>query len=208
MVNVKICGITRKSDALVACECGASALGIVFWDKSPRFVSPKQAAEIVSEIPSTVCTVGVFVNASHDWVCEVVERVGLSLVQFHGDESIEDCARAPRPVLKAVGLKGEADVDLALSFPLDVTVLLDSSNKEQRGGTGQRLDWNLARRISCERPIVLAGGINGENAIEAVKTVRPFGLDISSGVEERPGIKDPLLLKRLFLSLKGKMDST
>ena len=203
MVNVKICGITRKSDAVLACECGATAVGIVFWDKSPRSVSPKQAAEIVSEIPSTVCKVGVFVNASHDWVCEVVEKVGLSLVQFHGDESIEDCARAPRPVLKAVGLKGEADVDQALSFPSDIRLLLDSSDRERRGGTGQKLDWNLARRVSCERPIVLAGGINEKNATEAVKTVQPFGLDVSSGVEERPGIKDPLLLKRFFLSLQG-----
>tara|TARA_Y100000588_G_C14222326_1_gene911573 strand:- start:827 stop:1468 length:642 start_codon:yes stop_codon:yes gene_type:complete len=204
VVNVKICGITRKSDALVACNYGATALGFVFWDKSPRAVSPEQAEQIVSEIPPNVCTVGVFVNAGHDRVCEVVERVGLSLVQFHGDETLEDCARAPRRVLRAVGLKDEADVDLALSFPSDVTVLLDSSNREKRGGTGHKVDWSLARRISCERPIVLAGGITGENIIEAVETVRPFGLDVSSGVEERPGVKDPLLLKNLFLSLKGK----
>ena len=208
MINVKICGITRKSDALVACDYGATALGFVFWDKSPRAVSPEKAAEIISEIPSTVCTVGVFVNAGHDRVCEVVEKAGLSMVQFHGDESEEDCERAPRRVLKAVSLKGESDVDRALSLPSDVTVLVDSGDQVQRGGTGRRVDWSLARRVSCERPIFLAGGINGKNVIEAVSTVRPFGLDVSSGVEEAPGVKNPLLLKGLFVSLQRHAEVT
>ena len=193
---VKICGITRAEDALAALEEGATALGFVFWPKSPRFIDPHRARAIVASLPPPVVAVGVFVNQPADEVNRVAERVGLNAVQLHGDETPGFAATVTRPVMKAVSLaNGWRDAD---AWPADVTLLVDAHDMEHRGGTGRKADWVAAATLAGRRRIVLAGGLTPENVREAIAAVRPFGIDVSSGVESAPGIKDGDKLAALF----------
>jgi phosphoribosylanthranilate isomerase len=204
---IKICGITRIEDAEAAIACGANALGFVFWPKSPRFVDPFRARAIVSALPPFVTTVGVFVNQPAEHVNGVASLVGLGAVQLHGDERPEFAAQMRRAVIKAIALSGSAGAELARptleEWSGRVTILLDAHDPQQRGGTGQTIDWRLAAGVAGSRRVLLAGGLTPGNVAEAVRHVRPFGIDVSSGVESSPGVKDHGKLRDLFHAINS-----
>lgn len=185
---VKICGITRVSDALHATQEGATAIGFVFWPGSPRRVTAERAREIVAAVPSTIVTVGVFVNESIDGIQEVVALSGVNTVQLHGDEPPSYVRALGRPVLRAVSVNDAADACAA--WPEEATLLLDTNDRVRRGGAGITVDWSRAAVIARTRRVVLAGGLTAENVVDAIATVRPCGVDVSSGVEATPGVKD------------------
>jgi phosphoribosylanthranilate isomerase len=196
-VIVKICGITRIEDARAAIDAGASALGFVFWPKSPRFIDPYRARAIVARLPPFVATVGVFVDQPIEYVSGVASLVPLAAVQLHGSEAPDYVARIHRPIVKAITLD-DADVD---RWPSRVMPLLDVHDPVKRGGTGRTIDWDAAAAIAARRPVLLAGGLTPENVAEAIARVRPFGVDVSSGVEASPGIKNSERLRALFRSI-------
>jgi len=199
---IKICGITRLEDAQFAVACGANALGFVFWPDSPRSIDPARARAIAAVLPPFVTPVGVFVNQPAEYVNEVAAAAGLGVVQLHGDESIEFAASLRRPVLKAMALNA-ATLNHALDrWPAGMMVLLDAHDPVRRGGTGRTIDWTAAASVAARRPIVLAGGLNPDNVADAIARVRPFGIDVSSGVEAAPGVKDHGRLKQLFDAIR------
>jgi phosphoribosylanthranilate isomerase len=195
---VKICGLTRLEDAEAAVDCGAGALGFVFWPGSPRAIDPNRARAIVRTLPPFVTPVGVFVNQPADYVNDVAALVGLGVVQLHGDESADYAATIARPVLKAITADMAAASD---AWPAATMILLDAHDPVRRGGTGRTVDWSGAALLSSRRRVVLAGGLNPDNVAAAVAAVRPFGIDVSSGVERSPGIKDRGRLRSLFEAL-------
>ena len=200
---VKICGITRKEDAIAAVDAGARALGFVFWPESPRFLDPYRARAIVATLPPFVTAVGLFVNQPAEYVTGVASLVRLGAVQLHGDESIAFADAIRTPLIKALTLGDRID-----AWPERATVLLDAHDPVQRGGTGRTIDWTAAAAVAASRPILLAGGLTPENVAEAVARVRPFGIDVSSGVERSPGIKDHDKIKALFEALHATSDVT
>jgi phosphoribosylanthranilate isomerase len=202
-VLVKICGITRADDARVAVESGAGAIGFLFWPGSPRVITPAVARRIVRTLPPFVTPVGVFVNQAAREINAVADEVGLGAVQLHGDETAADASAIERPVVKAVTLAGDdADVEAAVgAWPDSVVLLVDAADAERRGGTGRLADWANAARVARRRPVLLAGGLGPENVGEAIRRVAPFGLDVSSGVESSPGIKDHQRLRALFQAI-------
>jgi phosphoribosylanthranilate isomerase len=198
---IKVCGITRLQDAEVACGLGAAAVGFIFWPKSPRFVDPYRARAIVRTLPPFVTPVGVFVNQPSDYVNGVASLVRLGAVQLHGDEDLEYIGRINRPVIKAVS-NGTADA-AAHAWPRDAVLLIDAHDPERRGGTGVTGDWAVAARLARSRRVLLAGGLTAENVAEAVSRVQPFGIDVSSGVESAPGIKDHARMEAFFRMLRA-----
>lgn len=200
--RVKICGITRMEDALAACDAGADALGFVFYATSPRAVTPEAAREMALALPPFVSRVGLFVDATPETVAAVLDVVPLDLLQFHGNECPADCASFGRPYLKAVpmaeGLDPLAYMD---AYPHATGFLLDSHGNGKTGGTGQTFDWERIPRDLHHR-LVLAGGLNPDNVAEAVRRVRPWAVDVSSGVEARPGIKDPARMQAFVNEVK------
>lgn len=193
---VKICGITRLEDAATAVELGASALGFVFWPKSPRYVDPEQARAIVAQLPAFVTTVGVFVDQPPHHVNDVARHVGLTAVQLHGNEMIDVLEHIERPVVKAID--DATQVEDADAWPARVRLLIDAHDPEKRGGTGRTVDWTRAATFAARRPVLLAGGLTPANVAEAIRVVKPFGIDVSSGVETAPGLKDRARLRALF----------
>lgn len=192
---VKICGITRMEDAEAAVALGAGAIGFVFWPRSPRAVDPERARSIAAALPPFVTTLGVFVNQAPAFVNDVAARVGLGAVQLHGDEQIDVLDQIERPVVKAFAMAGNEDAD---AWPTRVRLLIDVHDPDQRGGTGRTVDWERAAAIAARRPVLLAGGLTAANVADAIRTVRPFGIDVSSGVESSPGVKDHARLRALF----------
>jgi phosphoribosylanthranilate isomerase len=192
MVRVKICGITNAADALAAVEAGANLLGFNFYEKSPRFVSTEEAEKIRRQLPKRVEAVGIFVNATPDEVAALRKSVKLDAAQLHGDESPEAAAEIARqlPVIKA--FRVEADFPLATldEYPDAFAFLFDAAHTGQYGGTGRTTDWDAARRAAMDRRIILAGGLKAENVAAAVRIVRPYGVDVASGVESKPGKKN------------------
>ena len=187
---VKICGITRTEDALEAARQGAHAIGLVFYRPSPRFVEPDAAAAIVRALPPFVTAVGLFVDAAEEDVRSIVARSGVQLLQFHGAESAEFCARFGLPYMKAVHVGPQVDLlQYALDFRNAKALLLDAFQEGLHGGTGAVFDWNLIPQ-ALPLPIVLSGGLTPENVTEAVRRVKPSAVDVSSGVESSKGIKD------------------
>ena len=187
--RVKICGITRPEDALAVSSAGADAIGLVFYDKSPRNVTVEQARAICAVIPPFVSVVGLFVNASRAQVQTVLDYVPLSLLQFHGSESPEDCGGYRLPYIKAVAMKG--DIDLVAEtrrFPDASGYLLDAHLPDIFGGGGVVFDWSRLPE-SLDKPLILAGGLTPENIASAIRQVKPYAVDVSSGVEESKGIK-------------------
>lgn len=197
-MKIKICGITNPEDAEVAVAAGADALGFVMYRKSPRFVEPAVARTIVARLPPFVLAVGVFVNEEADRVRGLVDECGFALAQLHGDESAMYCQHLGRPALKALRLKDRGTF-LALAElhgRANVRgVLIDAFSDQAYGGTGQTVDWTLAQEAARSTPIILAGGLTPANVAEAISQVRPYGVDVSSGVERSPGKKDPEKVK-------------
>lgn len=196
--KVKVCGITRRDDALLAADLGASAVGFVFWPESPRYIEPAAAAAIALDLPADIAPVGVFVDPTVSELRRVGAQVGLAAVQLHGDESATLCDGLPYRVLKAVPVAGAATAAAADRVPSRVTVLLDARDPVRRGGTGRTVDWVLAAEVAARRRVFLAGGLRPENVGEALRRVRPYGIDVSSGVESQPGRKDAGRLRDFF----------
>lgn len=189
-VRVKICGITRVEDALAAVAQGADAIGLVFYAPSPRAVSIEQAAAIAKQIPAFVSVVGLFVNAEESFVKDVITQVPLDLLQFHGDETPEQCARYGLPFIKAVRVKSDTNlVQCAKDYSASRALLLDTYTEGVAGGTGHVFDWGLIPS-DLNKPVVLAGGLTAENVASAIQQVKPYAVDVSGGVEASKGIKD------------------
>ena len=187
---VKICGITRVEDALVAAREGAHAIGLVFYRPSPRFIQPDAAAAIVRALPPFVTPVGLFVDAAEEDVRAIAARSGVQLLQFHGSESPVFCARFDRPYMKALRVRPGVDLlQYARDFHSAKALLLDAFQEGLHGGTGAVFDWNVIPQ-ALPLPIVLSGGLTPENVGEAIRRVRPAAVDVSSGVEAAKGIKD------------------
>ncbi|OEU73071.1 MAG: N-(5'-phosphoribosyl)anthranilate isomerase [Desulfuromonadales bacterium C00003093] len=187
--RVKICGITNVEDALQAVEAGADALGFVFYHRSPRFVTPREVQKIIAELPPFVTTVGLFVNEPLPRIRRTMAAARLDVVQLHGDESPEDCLIEPLRVIKALRIKDAASLEGAARYQVSA-LLLDAWSDEHYGGTGLSFDWQLVRRLTGKRPLILAGGLTPENVVAAVRQVKPYAVDVSSGVEAAPGKKD------------------
>jgi len=190
MTRVKICGITRVEDARAAAHAGADAIGLVFYEKSPRHVGIERARAVLAGLPPFVTSVGLFVNPSAAEVEAVLDTLPLDLLQFHGDESAEFCRRFGRPYLKAVRVRPGVDlVKYAASYPDARGLLLDAYVEGTPGGTGQAFDWSLIP-AQLPLPVVLSGGLDAANVGEGIRRVRPWAVDVSSGVEADKGIKD------------------
>ena len=228
---VKICGITRPQDAELAASLGASALGLVFWPNSPRYVSPEAAKAITANVPAGVLKVGVFVDQPVAEVARMMDEAGLDVAQLHGHESAEYCrqlmvrlgkvrlkpdtteeAEAPvvsafrrtsatRTIFKAIGVTDNGASTTIDDFDDDVVLLVDAHDPARFGGTGKTVNWDSAREIAATRRTILAGGLNAANIKLAVRSVRPYGIDVSSGVESTPGVKDPNRLRTFFEAL-------
>ncbi len=200
-MRVKVCGVTRTEDALLAAELGAHALGFVLWPGSPRAIDAGRAHDIARRLPPLVSVVGVFVNQPLEYVRHVARLVPLDAVQLHGGESPGYCARTGGRVIKALGAS-PATVEEMRAFATSVLVLLDGCDDSRHGGTGRQVDWDVASQIARMRPVLLAGGLRAENVGEAISRVRPFGVDVSSGVEARPGVKDATRLREFFAAVR------
>ena len=201
IVKVKICGITNYYDAVAAMDMGADILGFNFYPKSPRYVTPRKAGEIVNMLPAFIDTSGIFVNATIDQIRETTDLCPLDWVQLHGDESPEFCRSLTYhnvKTMKAIRVKGQADVEKVKSFSTDA-VLLDAFHPDKYGGTGATFDWSVVGHTT--RRIFLAGGINPDNAAEAVK-LGVYGIDVCSGIEAEPGRKDHKKMKKLFDNIR------
>jgi phosphoribosylanthranilate isomerase len=197
-MKIKICGITNREDAEVAVAAGADAVGFVMFRKSPRWVEPAVARSIIAGLPPFVLPVGVFVNEEAERVRVLMDECGLALAQLHGDESALYCEHLGRPALKAIRLKDRGTF-LALAEFQGLAnvrgVLIDTFSDQAYGGTGKTVDWTLAQEAARSTPIILAGGLTPANVAEAIALVRPYGVDVSSGVEQSPGKKDPEKVK-------------
>ncbi|MFN8061887.1 MAG: phosphoribosylanthranilate isomerase [Vicinamibacterales bacterium] len=192
---LKVCGITGREDAWAAVSAGADAIGFVFWPRSPRAVSADVARAIARGLPPFVTRVGVFVDATPEEMRAVVSHVGLDVLQLHGDETPDVLGVVGVRALKAVGRRGAALAEAAGAWPTDVPIVVDAVAPTRRGGTGERADWVAAARLAIERPVILAGGLTPENVADAIHIVRPVAVDVSSGVELRPGVKDHVRLR-------------
>jgi phosphoribosylanthranilate isomerase len=201
---VKICGITRTEDALMAASHGAHAIGLVFYRPSPRFIEPDAAAAIVRALPPFVTPVGLFVDAAEEEVRSIAARTGLRMLQFHGGESAASCARFALPYMKAVRVKPGVDLlQYAREFSQAQALLLDAFQEGLHGGTGAVFDWTLVPS-TLPLPVVLSGGLTPENVGDAIRRVRPSAVDVSSGVEARKGVKDA---EKIAAFIKGVRDA-
>lgn len=189
MVRVKICGITNLKDAMAAAEAGADALGFVFYPESPRYIEPGKARDIIAKLPVFISTVGVFVDENEDMIRRIIRESGVQVVQFHGTESPLLCTRFREKVIKAIVIKDADSINSMMMYPLD-TFLLDTHDKDKKGGTGRTFNWEYAKKAKEHGRIILSGGLKPANVIEAIELVHPYGVDVSSGVEFTPGKKD------------------
>jgi phosphoribosylanthranilate isomerase len=202
-VRVKICGITNLADAQAAAEAGADALGFVFYEKSPRFVSPKTAAEISRALPPFIIRAGVFVNPARELVLKAIAECGLNLLQFHGDEPPEFCMQFGLMSMKAFRIRDAGSLKELPKYQTDAW-LLDAYSSDTLGGTGEVFNWDLAVEAQkTGRPVFLAGGLTPGNVADAVRKVRPFGVDVSSGVESSPGKKDHAKVRAFINAVKN-----
>ena len=198
---LKICGMTRVGDALHAVREGATAIGFVFWKGSPRYIEPDRAGEIAAVLPATVTTVGVFVNEPVDIIRDTASVAGLRMVQLHGEETPAYVEQIEQPVMRAVSL--DTMDETARTWPAETTLLLDSTDPSRRGAGRSSVDWSRAALITRDRRIVLAGGLTPDNIAEAIVTVRPIGVDVASGVESAPGVKDPDKVARFLANARA-----
>ena len=198
MMEIKICGITNLEDALSAYAFGADALGFVFYTESPRYVSPEAARHITVNLPRDIARIGVFVNHDIQTVKDISEFCGLDLVQLQGDEQPDYCRLLNEFILiKAFAPRNEGDLDILKDYPVKA-ILLDSRERGLYGGTGKKSNWEMASRIKETHPLILAGGLNPDNIMEAIDTVLPHAVDVNSGVEVSPRKKDPRKMKNVI----------
>lgn len=203
-MKIKVCGLTRKQDVELAVELGAWALGFIFYEKSPRAILAGSVRELLNEVPTSIKKVGVFVNEPISSIQNSVETAGITTVQLHGEESPEFCVELRKQlpqieIIKAIRPKDAQDLRLFSSFlPLTQAVLIDTYSPHARGGTGQIADWTLAAQAKALGPLILAGGLNTENVQAAIEAVLPDAIDVSSGLEEAPGIKSESKMRNFF----------
>ena len=201
MIPTKICGITNLVDAKVAVENGASAIGFIFYEKSPRTISIENAKSISKQLSYSVSRVGVFVNQNKDFIDKTISEVLLNMIQLHGDESSNFCNQFEVPVFKAVRIKNEASLSVMDQYNV-AGFLLDTFSNQQYGGTGETFDWSLINE-QIDTPIILSGGLNPNNILDAIDSVNPAAIDVNSGVELSPGKKDHQKINLLFENLKN-----
>jgi phosphoribosylanthranilate isomerase len=201
MIRVKICGNVTLKDTMAAVEAGADAVGFVFHARSPRVVSPKAVAAIVSHLPPFVTAVGVFVNEKPDVVRQIMSDCGLAYAQLHGEESPQYCAELQFPVLKGIRVRSREDLAMLALYRVKA-ILLDAYVEGVVGGTGTTFDWALAVEAKAWGPIILAGGLTPDNVVEAISRVQPYGVDVSSGVEAAPGVKDHAKVRAFVENVK------
>ena len=199
-VRVKICGVTRAEDALAAVRLGADALGFNFWPGSKRHVTAAAARGIIARLPPFVTPVGVFVNQLEGEMRAIAAESGIQVFQLHGDEPPELCARLPLPVVKAIPVDQVRALSRLLSYEVSA-FLLDTPSRGY-GGSGEPFDWSLAEGVSEVAPVILAGGLTPENVAAAVRAVRPYAVDVASGVESSPGVKDTARMSRFFAAVR------
>jgi len=202
-LRVKICGITNLPDALAAAELGADALGFVFYDKSARYIAPDAARMIIRELSPFAARIGVFVNQPETCIMETVYRCGLSAVQLHGNEPAEFLRDSPVPVIRAIRVRDGTPIEMMRALRPGSAVLLDSYSPDAFGGTGVPFDWDIRGEWLSRYRIIIAGGLTEQNVRDAVELFRPFGVDVSSGVESTPGIKDHDKIRRFIEAAKN-----
>jgi len=203
--KIKICGITNLEDAEIAVQEGADALGFVFYSQSPRYVEPAVAKHIIGSLPPFVLPVGVFVNQDPDMVRRLFDDCGLALAQLHGDESPSFCESLKRPVLRAFRVRDRSNFLALAEFKGRMGVrgfVIDAFSETVYGGTGQTTDWSLAGEVAKAVPVILAGGLTPENVQDAIRQVQPYGVDVSSGVEQCPGRKDSAKIRAFIQSVR------
>jgi len=206
---IKICGMTRESDATTAISLGADAIGMLFYKDSPRFVSCEQAGSITRAVGDKGLKIGLFVDAGAEFVREVLGAVPLDILQFHGSESQDFCMQFKRPYWKTLRVKEQAQLAGQLAkHDAAAGILLDTWHPTQAGGTGLTFDWSVLDGLKCQQHLILAGGLNPENVAEAVSKVRPWAVDIASGVEARPGEKSEILMKQFIDEVKRASTKT
>lgn len=196
--KIKICGITNLADAQLAVDLGADALGFIFYPKSPRYISVREAANICNALPPFVARVGVFVDELEYEIEKALQECLLTALQFHGDEPPGFCQKFPAKSIKAIRMRDAGALAVAAEYDVDA-LLLDTYTDSERGGTGKTFDWTLAIKAKeIGPPVILSGGLTTANVQEAIRTVRPYAVDVASGVEREPGKKDPETLRRFF----------
>ncbi len=203
MIKVKICGITNSKDALLAASLGAWAVGFIFYKGSPRYISPSKAKRIIDNLPPFVTPVGVFVNHREGAVRDIMKFCGIQTLQFHGDETPQYCRRfKDQKVIKAFRVKEGFDISGLSQYQVSA-YLFDAYQEDQFGGGGKTFNWETIAGRKFNKPIILSGGLNPENVSSAIKTVFPYAVDVSSGVEEAPGKKNHKMLEQFFSAVKG-----
>jgi phosphoribosylanthranilate isomerase len=202
MIKIKICGITNVEDALLAVDLGADALGFMFYKESKRNIRPHEAHKIISKLPPFITTVGVFVNQEPNEIRNTQEEAGFDIVQLHGDESPDFCKNFGRRIIKAIRVKDGTSLKEVESYPAG-TVLFDTYSEESYGGTGKSFKWEILRDFHTSKRIILSGGLSPENVAQAIGIVNPYGVDVSSGVEEYPGKKSPEKLKKFIETVRN-----
>ena len=200
--KIKVCGMTSLEDTLVAVEAGADAVGFIFYKKSPRSVTIKTVCEIVDKLPPFVDAIGIFVNESAEQINKIADRCKLDRVQLHGDETPAFCKKIRRRVIKAIRVKDIQSLKKLSDFPVS-GFLLDTFSEDQRGGTGKVFDWNLVHPAKKYGAVILAGGLTPNNVRQAIHRVKPYGVDVCSGVESLPGIKDHKKVKAFIKNAKA-----
>jgi phosphoribosylanthranilate isomerase len=203
MVHVKICGITSLEDAQVAADAGADAIGFVFYPPSRRYVTPEQAGRIIQTLPPFVTTVGLFVDMALDTVNDLAVRCGLDRIQLHGRETPEFCRQVTRPVIKAIRIKNAESLTLVPDYNVSAYLLDAYVEGALPGGTGASFSWELAAQAKLYGPVILAGGLTPENIEAAIAQIRPYGVDVSTGVERAPGIKDHQKVRQFIARAKA-----
>ncbi|MBN1307465.1 MAG: phosphoribosylanthranilate isomerase [Chitinispirillaceae bacterium] len=200
--RIKLCGITRIDDAHTAAQLGVDALGFIFVKKSPRYITPENAAAIISDLPPFISRVGVFADEEAESIIAIAREAGLDTIQLHGSETPAFCRHFPYPVIKALGLRADFDMSSLTSYPV-AGILLDTWSHGLQGGSGRTGDWNLARKIADRYGrIILAGGLGPSNLEAALAAVRPYAVDLNSGVEIMPGRKNPHKLREAINIIK------
>ena len=202
MVKIKVCGITNKKDAQIAVSLGAWALGFVFYKESPRYISPEKARKIIESLPAFITPVGVFVNEREEVVERAADICGFQTIQLHGDEDPEFCRKLQNyNVIKAFRVGSDFNFKITARYQAN-TILFDTYQKNVYGGTGKVFNWSKIARKKVSKPIILSGGLNSSNVAKAIKLIKPYAIDVSSGVEKSPGKKDERLLKKFFNVVK------